>query len=224
MYDLLSTPLAGMLLTVGAYLLGVWLQKKTGSVLANPILIALAICVVAIGLGIMDLSQYQLGGQYLSAMLAPATCAIALSIYRQRRILKENFIPILCGCLASALVSIGVSISLGRLLRLDEVVWRSTIPSSVTTAVAIDLAQATGGLVPLIIICVILTGILGAVLSPFLIKLYGLKDPVEIGVSIGATSHIVGTSKAVELGEVEGAMSGVSIGVSALVTVILLMF
>lgn len=222
--EIFDSPIAGLLLATGSYSIGVYLQKKTRSVFFNPILVALILCIGIILSGVMTLEQFMNGAGMLQILLAPATCAIALSIYRQRRILQENFFPVLGGCLASAVVSIAVSLILGPALGLEELIYRSTIPSAVTSAVAIELAEQVGGLIPIAILSVIVSGIGGAVLAPLLIKAGGLKDEVEIGVSIGAVSHIVGTSKAVELGEVQGAMSWVAIGVSALVTVFLSLF
>ena len=224
MQSLFNSPFIGIVLCFGAYLFGVWSQKKSRSVLLNPILVAAITCITLMKIFGISLEQFNRGASIIQLFLAPATCALALSIYRQRKILHQNFIPVVCGCTVSSFVSIIGSIILSKLFRLDEAIMMSIVPSNVTSAIAIDLAQQLNGIVSIAILCVIITGIAGAILSPYLIKLFNLTDEVEIGVSIGASSHVVGTSKAVELGEIQGAMSGVAIGVSGLITVFLSLF
>ena len=157
----------------------------------------------------------------ISLMLAPATAALALLIYRQLAVLKKNFLPVVLGCLAGSVTSM-VSVTICcRLLGMDEVMTASLLPKSVTTPIAMEVSASHGGLVPITVVAVILTGIMGAICSPVLVRLFRVKDPVEAGVAIGACSHAVGTTRALEMGELEGAMSGVSIGISGLITVLL---
>jgi len=224
MEDFFYSPLFGMLLTCTTYVIGVWVNKKTGWVVCNPFLISMTLCILFLQLTGVSLEQYNRGASIIQFFLAPATCAIALAIYRQRKILGQYFLPVILGCLASAVVSIGASFLLGHLFGLDEMIIASTIPSAVTTPIAMDIIANRGGIVPIAMLCITITGIGGAILSPYLIKLLRIKDPVEMGVAIGASSHVVGTSKAVELGEIQGAMSGVSIGIAGLITVFLTLF
>ena len=203
---------------------GAWLNKKTGWVILNPFLIAMIICIVFLQFSGISLEQFNEGGRVVQLFLAPATCALAFSIYRQRKVLGEYFLPVVLGCTVSALVSIVASYALGHLFGLDEVIIASTVPSSVTTPIAIDVAAGRGGIIPIAMVCVIITGIGGAILAPYLIKLFRITDPVEMGVAIGSSSHVVGTSKAIELGEVQGAMSGVAIGITGLAMVFLSLF
>jgi len=224
MSHLYHSPLIGIVLCCTSYLGGVWLQKKTRSVFCNPVLIALITCIMTMQVMGITLEQFYNGASTIQLFLAPATCALALSIYRQRTILRHYFIPVICGCMVSSFVSIIGSFILGTLFQLDKVITMSTVPNSVTSAIAIDLAEQLGGIVSIAILCVIITGIAGAILSPYLIKIFHITDEVEMGVAIGASSHVIGTSKAVELGEIQGAMSGVAIGVSGLITVFLTLF
>ena len=221
MGSLFYSPLFGIFLCCAAYAFGSWLNKKTGWIMLNPFLIAMIICIIFLQVTEISLEQFNRGGSVVQLFLAPATCAIAFSIYRQRKILGEYFLPIVLGCTASATTSIGASYLLGYLFRLDETMIASTVPSSVTTPIAMDVAAGRGGIIPIVMLCVIITGIGGAILAPYLIKLLRITDPVEMGVAIGASSHVVGTSKAIELGEVQGAMSGVAIGISGLAMVFL---
>ncbi|MCL1991288.1 MAG: LrgB family protein [Defluviitaleaceae bacterium] len=221
MNALFDLPLLGILLCCAAYTFGTWLNKKTGWVMLNPFLIAMLMCMAFLQLTGMSLEQFNRGASILQFFLIPATCAIAVSIYRQRKLLGAYFLPVVLGCLVSSLVSIGASYVLGFLFGLDEVMVASTVPSSVTAPIAIDIAVGRGGIVPIAILCVAITGIAGAIFSPTLIKLFNITDPVEMGVAIGASSHVLGTSKALELGEVQGAMSGIAIGISGIITVFL---
>jgi putative effector of murein hydrolase len=218
------SPLMGVILTVGFYLLAVWLHKKTKLVILNPILVSTVAIIATMVVFDISLEQYNKGASVVQVFLAPATCAIALSIYRQRKILKAYFIPVITGCVVSSGVSIGLSFVLGKMFGLDEVITNSLVPSSVTSAIAIDVAEQLNGIVPVAILCVVITGVAGAIFAPLLIKIFNVKDAAEMGVSIGASSHIVGTSKAVELGEIQGAMSGVAIGIAGLTTVFLTLF
>lgn len=224
MASFFDSPLLGFSLTIGYYLFAVWLQKKTRWVLLNPILITTAAIIATLALLGISLEQYQRGASAIQLLLAPATCALALSIYRQRRVLQEYFIPVVAGCVVSSGVSIVLSYVLARLFGLDEAIAHSLVPSNVTSAIAIDIAASLDGIVPVAILAVVITGVAGAILAPLLVKVFRVEDPVEAGVAIGASSHIVGTSKAVEMGEVQGAMSGVAIGVAGIATVLLTLF
>jgi len=219
-----NNPLFGFFLVVSTYLLGVYLNKKTGLIFFNPVLISLLSCVAVLLLLDISYDEFMLGARNLQFFIAPATCVLALSIYRQRTILGQFFIPVVLGCLASAIISISASFILGNLFGLQDVIIKSSVASSVTTPIAMDVTESLGGIISIAILCVVITGIAGAVFSEYLIKLLRIKNPVEMGVAIGASSHVVGTTKAVELGEIQGAMSGVAIGVAGIITVILTMF
>lgn len=224
MEAILNSPLFGIVLCGATYSFGVWLNKKTGWVILNPFLIAMTICIVFLSITGISIDQFNNGARIVQLFLAPATAVIGVSIYRQRKVLKENFIPVVLGCSVSAIVSIGASFSLGYLFNLDEVIVASTVPSAVTSPIAMDIASNNGGIVSIAILCVVITGVSGAILAPYLVKFLKITDPVEIGVAIGASSHVVGTSKALEMGEVQGAMSGVAIGIAGLATVFLTLF
>ena len=220
MTQILESPLFGIVLSIFAYELGVWIHKKTGWAAANPLLIALLLVVAFLSAFHIPLEAYQTGGDFISLFLAPATASLAISIYNQFSLLKKNLLPVLAGCAAGAVTSMGSVYLLCKLFRLDEQLTASLLPKSVTTPIAIEIAAQNGGLVPVTVAMVVLTGILGAVAVPALLKLFRVKNPVEAGLAIGASSHAVGTSRALELGEAEGAMSSIAIGVSGLLTVL----
>lgn len=220
MVEWTNSPFFGAALSVLAFWVGVKIQKKTGLVVCNPLLIGVILVIgLLLALGI-PYEYYDQGGSLINLFLSPATACLAVAIYSKVQLLKENWLPILVGCVVGSAVSMGSILGLCRLFGLDEAMTASLLPKSVTTPIAVSVAQAHGGIPSITVVAVILTGILGSILAPMLIRLFRVKDPVTAGLSIGACSHAVGTSKALELGETEGAMSGLAIGVCGLVTVI----
>ena len=219
-----SSPLFGIVLCVAAFELGVWLQKKLKTPLCHPLLIAVALIIAVLNVFHISFEDFNEGGQLVSLFLAPATAVLALSIYSQLAVLKKHFLPILAGCLAGSLASMASAFGLCRLFGLDDALTMSMLPNAVTTPIAMGVSEAHGGIVSVTVAAVIVTGVLGAMAAPALIRLFRVKDPVEAGVAIGACSHAVGTTRAIELGEVQGAMSSIAIGVSGLITVLISLF
>lgn len=225
MNALLSSPLLGIFLCIATYTAGVWINRKVKSPLANPLLIAIAFVIIILKVFRIPLESFRLGGDVVSLFLAPATVALALSIYKQVEVLKRYFLPVVLGCLAGAVTSMTSVVLLCKSFGLDERLTASLLPKSVTTPIAMEISRQGGGLIPITVAAVIITGIMGAVLSPVLVRLFRLDgNPVAAGVAIGASSHAVGTSKAIELGEIQGAMSGIALGVSGILTVALSLF
>ncbi len=223
MSELWASPYFGIALSILAFWAGEKLQKKLKSPFCNPLLIAILIIVIILLVFDIPYDSYNEGGAIINMFLAPATACLAVSIYTKLQLLKENAIPILVGCTAGSLSSMGSVYVLCKLFGLDEAMTASLIPKSITTPIAVEVCQTHGGIVPVTVIAVIFTGILGSILAPYLIKLFRVKNPITVGLAIGACSHAVGTSKAIELGETEGAMSGLAIGVCGILTVIISM-
>ena len=219
-----ASPFFGISLSVIAFWVGVRIQKKTGLVLCNPLLIAIVLVSAVLLVCRIPYESYNQGGAIINMFLAPATACLAVSIYTQINLLKENWLPILVGCTAGSITSMGSIYLMCRLFRLDEAVSASLIPKSVTTPIAVSISENLGGIQAITVVAVIITGILGSILAPVLIKLFRVKDPVAAGLAIGACSHAVGTSKALELGKTEGAMSGLAIGICGILTVIFSLF
>ena len=223
MSELWASPYFGIALSILAFWAGEKLQKKLKSPFCNPLLIAILIIVIILLVFDIPYDSYNEGGAVINMFLAPATACLAVSIYTKLQLLKENAIPILVGCTAGSLSSMGSVYVLCKLFGLDEAMTASLLPKSITTAIAVEVCQTHGGIVPVTVIAVIFTGILGSILAPYLIKLFRVKNPITAGLAIGACSHAVGTSKAIEFGETEGAMSGLAIGVCGILTVIISM-
>ena len=221
MGELLASPYFGIFLSIAAYALGCGLNRKFRTPLCNPLLIAIVLVVGVLLVFRIPYEAYNAGGEIISLFLAPATACLAVGIYAKLAVLKQYWLPILVGAVAGSASSMLSVYALCRLLGLDEQLTVSLIPKSVTTPIAVGIVESAGGLTPITVVAVIVTGILGAILAPTMIRLFRISDSVAAGLAIGACSHAVGTSKAVELGEVEGAMSGLAIGVCGVVTVVL---
>ncbi len=210
----------GFIICILAYKIGQWISEKVKTPVANPLLLTIILIIVFLSVTGMKVEQFQIGGSLVNMLLAPATAILALSIYRQREVLKEYFLPVVIGCLAGSITSIGSVIILCKILRVDDAMTASLIPKSVTTPIAMKVAESLGGISSITVAAVVLTGIVGAIMAPLLIRVFRVKNPVAAGVAIGTCSHAMGTTKAIEIGEVEGAMSSVAIGVSGLITVL----
>ena len=221
MTELTASPFFGIALSILAYWVGVSKQKKTGLVVCNPLLIAIVLVSGVLLLFRIPYESYNAGGTIINMFLAPATACLAVSVYSKLPLLKTYWLPILVGCVAGSAASMGSVLVLCRLFGLDQALTASLLPKSVTTPIAVSISGSLGGMPSITVVAVILTGILGSVLSPFLIKLFRVKDPVAAGLAIGACSHAVGTARALELGEAQGAMSGLAIGICGIVTVLI---
>lgn len=221
---LLSSPFLGLFLSAAAWCAGCWLQKKTGLLLCNPLLIAAALIIAALFLLQIPYESYALGGDFIKLMLGPVTAVLALNIYNQRDILRENFLPVLAGCLAGSLTSVGSVLLLCRLFRVEETLTASLLPKSVTTAIAIGVAESQGGVGGIAAAAVIITGLIGAVLAPLFARVFHVTQPVAEGLAIGACSHALGTARAMEIGQVQGAMSSIAICVCGIMTSVLALF
>jgi len=204
---------------IGTFLAGQWIQKKTRLLLANPLLIATAACIAVLLLFDIPYENFAKGSQMLHVMLGPVTALLALGIYNQRVKLKEYFIPVLVGCSVGSVVSIFSVLGLCRLFGVDKAVTAAMLPKSCTTAIAVGIAESHGGMASVAAACVLLAGLTGALLAPVFCRYLGIKDPVAQGIAIGASSHALGTSKAREIGELQGAMSSIAIGVCGLISV-----
>ena len=221
---LTSTPFFGLGVTLLCWYLAVRFQKRTGLLICNPVLVASLLVIGIMLLFHIPLDNYNAGGSIIKLLLAPATAVLALNIYQQRAILKRNFWPVVLGCFVGSLVSMLLVQVLCRLFQAEASLLNSLLPKSVTTAIAVSIAESSGGLPALTAASIIITGIEGAMLAPLFAKVFHVTDPVVEGVAIGACSHAVGTSKALEIGPLQGAMSSIALCVCGIITSILAMF
>ncbi len=222
MMDFLKTPVFGILLSVVCYEIGILIQRKTKNPILNPLLLAIILVILVLTVFDIPKETYDLGGSYILFLLGPATVVMAVPLYRQINLLKKDWLPILVGIFVGSATSVLSVIGLARLFGVNIEIAVSMLPKSVTTAIGMEVSKEIGGVVSLTVAVIVLTGILGAVMGPFILKILGIKDEVAQGVAMGTASHAVGTSKAMELGETQGAMSGLSIGIAGLATVLII--
>jgi len=219
-----STPYFGLALSVLCWCFAGWLQKKTKLLVCNPVLVTALLVIAVLLVFDIPLSHYNAGGSVIKLMLGPATAVLALNIYQQRAVLRQHFFPVLLGCLAGSLASILFVLLLCRLFAADGMFTASMLPKSLTTAIALGISENGGGIPGLTAAAVVITGVEGAMLAPLFARLFHITDPVAEGVAIGACSHAIGTSKAMEIGPLQGAMSSIAICVCGILTSVLVMF
>ncbi len=215
---LTNTPLFGVVLCIAAFYGASWVSRKCRSPLVNPLLVGAAVAILFLQATGIPLEKFNTGADMIAMLVAPATAALAVSIYRQIEVLKRNFLPIVGGSLVGALTAMGSVTLMCKLMGLDDQLFASLLPKSVTTAIALELSTGRGGLGSITALATLVTGVTGAVFAPLWIKLFRIKSPVAQGVAIGVSSHAVGTTKAITIGDVQGAMSGIAIGVAGLLT------
>ena len=210
----------GMLVSVGAYMLGVWLKKKTGWAILNPLLVAIIVVIAFLSVFHIEYKEYNRGAVYLGYFLTPATVCLAIPLYLQLDLLKKNIVAILVGVFSGVLASLGTVLAMSVVFGLNHKEYVTMLPKSITTAIGMGVSEELGGYVTISVAVIIITGVLGNMAAEFICKLFRIKSPISRGLAIGTASHAVGTARAMELGEVEGAMSSLAIVVCGLCTVI----
>ena len=213
--------LFGIVLSLLAFEIGLFVYKKTKLPIFNPLLIAIAIIIAVLVIFNIDFDSYNNVGQFINMFLWPATVVLAVPLYKQFHLLKENLVPILIGIFIGSFVGITSVIILCFTFGLENVLTISLLSKSVTTPIGIEITNQLGGLVPVTVLAIIVSGIMGAVVGPTLCHLFKIKSELAVGIAIGTASHAVGTTKALELGETQGAMSSLSIGIAGIMTVFL---
>ncbi len=221
MNELISSPMFGIIISIIAYELGLIINKKTKLALFNPLLLSILIIMAILSIFKINLGDYDNGGKLISIFLSPATVILAVPLYSKLDVLKKNLKEIIAGITVGVLTSITSVLVLAKLFGLDKNMELSLIPKSITTPVGIELSKEIGGIPSVTVAAIIITGIIGSIIGPQVCRLFKIKDKVAMGIAMGACSHAVGTAKALEIGEVEGAMSGLAIGVTAVITVLL---
>lgn len=216
-----NSVLFGVALSLWAFILARRLHQRLPNPLLNPLLLApLLVIVILVSLGI-PYRQYNEGGSIVSFFLGPATVALAVPLYRQLPTIRRMWLPILVGATAGSAMGILSSIILVKWLGGTDQVLRSMISRSTTTPIAVGITASLGGLSPLTVVSVVVTGTFGGIIGPELLRLIGVKHPVAVGIAIGTASHAGGTSRAIRIGQVEGSMSGMAIVLTGLITALL---
>lgn len=210
---------AGVTLSLLAYMAGVQLKKRFKSGIFNPLLIAIAATLVVLLTANIDYEIYNEGAKYLSWFLTPATVCLAIPLYEQIELLKKNWHAVLAGILSGVLTSMVTILVLAVLFGLTHQEYVTMLPKSITTAIGMGISEELGGYVTITVAVIIITGVLGNIFAETLCKLFGIQEPIAKGIAIGSAAHAIGTAKAMEMGEIEGAMSSLSIAVAGMLTV-----
>ena len=224
MQELFAQPYFGVLLTIAAYWAGMKIQHKTRLAICNGMLLAVLLVIAVLLVFHIPYESYYQGGALINLFLGPATACMAVTIYSQRRLLAKHWLPVLVGCTVGVVTAMGSILLLCRLFGLDRAMAMSLLPKSVTMPIATVVSQGHGGTMAITVAAVVVTGMLGNLCAPLLVKLFRVKDPMAVGLGIGACSHAMGTARALELGETEGAMSGLAIGLCGILTTVLALF
>ncbi len=210
----------GMLLSVGAYLFGVWLKKKTGLSILNPLLVAIIAVILFLKVFHVSYEAYNKGGEYLSYFLTPATVCLAIPLYKQLELLLNNKLAVGASILTGVLGSAGSILVMAKAFGLNHQLYVTLLPKSITTAIGMGVSEEAGGIVTLTVVSIIVTGIIGNIIADLVFQLFKIEEPMAKGLALGTSAHAIGTARALELGEVEGAMSSLAIAVAGVLTVI----
>ena len=210
----------GVTVSLIGYGAGIMLKKKFKYAFLNPLLISIIFVIGVVLLCGVDYESYENSAQYLSYLLTPATVCLAVPLYQQMTLLKKNLAAVACGILAGVLASLGSVLLLAFLFGLEHDVYVTLLPKSITTAIGMGVSEELGGLVTITVAVIIVTAVIGNVIGEAVCKLFRIYEPIAKGLALGTSSHAIGTAKALEMGEVEGAMSSLAIAVAGLLTVI----
>jgi len=218
-----AQPLVWLTLTLAAYLLAITLHRKAGGhPAANPVLISVAILVALLLATDTPYQRYFDGAQFVHFLLGPATVALAVPLHGQLKRLVAMGGPIVVALVVGSLVAGVSAYTIGALLGASAPTLASLAPKSVTTPIAMGIAERLGGLASLTAVFVILTGIFGAIFADGLLRRLGVKDEASIGFALGLASHGIGTARAFQLSEQTGAFAALAMGLNGLLTALTL--
>ena len=221
---LLNSAYFGFVISLAAYYVGSLIRKKWNYPLFNPLLIAMILVILVMVVFDIDYAYYEAGSRYLSYLLTPATVCLAIPLYQQLELLKKNLAAILVSILAGVIASAGSILLMSYLFGLTHAQYVTLIPKSITTAIAVPLTEELGGIPNITVAAIVITGISGNILGEMICKLFSVKNPISQGLALGTSSHAIGTAKALQMGEIQGAMSSLSVAVAGLLTVLFASF
>lgn len=211
----------GVAISLLAYIAGIQLKKRFKLSILNPLLVSIALVILFLAVFDIDYEMYNQGGRYISYFLTPATVCLAIPLYQQLDLLTKNLKAIMAGILTGVITSLVSILALSLIFKLSHELYVTLLPKSITTAIGIAVSEELGGIKTITVAVIVLTGITGNVIGESVCRLFKIKNPISVGLAFGTSSHAIGTTKALELGEAQGAMSSLSIAVSGLVTVVL---
>lgn len=209
----------GVAVSIAAYEASSLLKKKYHSALFNPLLLSVAATIVLLIFFRIDYDTYYEGAKYLSYLLTPATVCLAIPMYEQLELLKKNLKAVMVGIISGVLMSLGCILVMAIVFGLNHETYVTLLPKSITTAIGMGVSEELGGYVTITVATIVITGVLGNIIGEGLCKLFHIEEPIAKGVALGTASHAIGTARAMEMGEIEGAMASLSIAVAGLLTV-----
>ena len=211
---------AGVTVSLLAYIIGALLKKKFKLAIFNPLLISIVLTIIMLVIADIDYDVYAQGADYLSWFLTPATVCLAIPLYEQWELLKHNVKAVMLGITAGVLTSLTTVLVLSLIMHLSHEEYVTLLPKSITTAIGMGVSEELGGYVTITVAVIIVTGVIGNIFGELLCKIFRITEQISKGIAFGSASHAIGTAKAMELGDVEGAMSSLSIAVSGILTVV----
>lgn len=218
---IMSSATVGIVISLLAYEIGLAAQRKWKLALLNPLLISIAIVIVFLVVFHVDYESYNMSAKYLSYLLTPATVSLAIPLYLQLDLLKKNIGAILGGVISGVIASLGTVLAMSVIFGLSHKEYVTMLPKSITTAIGMGVSEELGGYVTITVAVIIVTGVLGNMFGELICKVFKIEEPISKGLAFGSAAHAIGTAKAMEIGEIEGAMSSLAIAVSGILTVIL---
>lgn len=209
----------GVALSIATFIIGTLIKRRWNFFLFNPLLVSITLTIATLLILRIEYSSYNESAKYLTYLLTPATVALAIPLYEQLVLLKKNLTAILIG-IASGVLCSGFSIFVMALLfNLNHTQYVTLLPKSITTAIGIGLSTELDGYVAITVSAIIFTGLIGNIAGELMCRILRIKHPIAKGIAIGTATHVMGTSKAMEIGEIEGAMSSLSVAVAGIMTV-----
>lgn len=208
----------GFVISLAAYLAGVWIKKKVGWAILNPLLVSVVIVIAVLKLLHVDYASYNNSAKYISYLLTPATVCLAIPLYRQLELLKQHATAILLGVCSGVVASMGGIFVIAALFHLSHEEYVTFLPKSITTAIGMGVSEELGGIVTITVAIIILTGIIGNVIASTVCKVFRIEEPIAKGLAIGTAAHAIGTARALEMGPIEGAMSSLAVAVAGILT------
>ena len=209
---------AGVTISLIAYEIGLFLKRKLGLAILNPLLVSIVIVILALKVFGISYEVYNASAKYISYLLTPATVCLAVPLYEQLELLKKN--KVVCGILSGTLASLTGIFVLCMLFGFNHQQYVTMLPKSITTAIGIGISEELGGIVTITVAVIIITGILGNVIADTVFRIFKIKNPLAKGLALGTASHAIGTARAIVMGPVEGAMSSLAVAVAGLLTVV----
>ena len=211
----------GLFISIGAYFAGWLLNKKFKKDFVNPLIIAVILVIAFVLISGMDFEAYEKQASFLNYLLTPATICLAIPLYKQLGILKKNLVAVSVAVVAGSVAAMLSILLVSLVFGVTHEIYVSLLPKSITTAIGMGVSEELGGVQEIAVAVIVVTGVIGAMIGKPLCKLFKISNPVAVGLAFGVSAHAVGTSKALEIGEIEGAMSGLAIVVTGILTVAL---